>query len=72
MNEIDVIFNELYKDVLLPSKENIKDAMQKYARLMCDKQRQICYSQLKNCGGINENEFDGDMFLNSPYPEELL
>ena len=46
--------------------------MKDFSRLMCAKQKAICYWKLKECGGINENEFDGDKFLNSPYPEELL
>lgn len=53
----------------------ILKAMQEYARLMCDKQKEIC---AENTSEILFGSYAGahqvmdDSVLNSPYPEELL
>lgn len=52
-----------------PEPEHVFDLMTKYARLMCDKQKQICADNAE----CTNNFFEVDMWsiINSPYPEEL-
>lgn len=56
-----------------PEPEHVFDLMRKYARLMCDKQRQICADNVELEGDEGDEVWiDKLSILNSPYPEELL
>lgn len=61
-----------------PEPEHVFDLMTKYARLMCDKQKQICADNAKTKDDSDPLSYttyyviDPETILNSPYPEELL
>lgn len=47
----------------------VESAMKEYAKLMCDKQKEIC-AQEAECTN-NFFEVDSSSIINAPYPEEL-
>ena len=54
--------------------DKLINCMNEFARLCCDKQKEICANEAQ-CGSGWEGSaswVDTDSILNSPYPEELL
>lgn len=45
--------------------------MNEWAKLMCDKQKEICKNYAQYEGSIYECAIDEQSILNAPYPDEL-
>lgn len=63
-----------YNRSLLVWPDELIGFMKEYAKLCCDKQKEICANEAQ-CGSDWEGSaswVDTDSILNSPYPEELL
>lgn len=61
------------------TRPEIITAMKEFARLMCDEQKEICYSNIRILRGdwydqgdkLGEPYLDEDKFLKAPYPDGL-
>lgn len=60
----------LYESII-PFSEVIR-LMEEYARLMCDKQKELCAVYADTTVVTLHNTVDLNSILNTPYPEELL
>lgn len=66
--------DNLIEDILLSDWDSAKTKVLDFARLMCDKQKEICAENTNeiignyNSHGIQECD---ESVLNSPYPDEL-
>ena len=60
------------KDVLVSEERHFLEAMKEYARLMCDKQIQICVDRYYDGKtSVTNDVYLPDFIDNSPYPTEL-
>lgn len=52
--------------------DKIEDWMLEFAKIMCEKQKEICAEEAEVSGGLDEGfRVDPDSILSSPLPKEL-
>lgn len=73
--------DDIIEDIMTSTWESGKTKILDFARLMCDRQKEICagaakfvYGEVDVEGAIHKEPVDIDWqsVINSPYPEELL